>query len=279
MGSFNVRGASFSQQERTWVSLEDGNVPAVQGVVSPSDVHAFTKETPATDVTQRAEQAGQKEALSGAGARGPPEAMYAMYLHCRKEARIVFLRESTPIEIDSLGFELATFSRVLEIRRSQADSTTAAAAAAATESLDAQDGAVFWAAIGLCNMLNSSAAISEQEIGVKGWDQDGAGSAPGVAVSVKGSGCFLALASRTPTRATLQTCQSAINSGSDDQVGDSTDVALEASFMSLQSALVGRKDPTGGRREKRGIGEMGMVEVVIPGPWDGQERRLTFVWN
>lgn len=279
MGSFNVRGSSFSQQERTWVSLEDGKIPAVQGVVSPSDVHAFTKEPPGTDLEQGAEQAEQEQESPGAGASGPPAPMYAMYLHCRKEARIVCLRESTPIEIDSLAFELATFSRVLEIRLSQAHSNGAGAGSCASGDIerDAQDGSIFWATIGLRDMLNPSAAISEQDIGVKGSDRDDAGAMPRVGISVKGSGCFLALASRTPTRTTLTTCQSA--SGNDDQVGDSSDLALEASFTPLPRALVGGKDSAGRSRYERDLGDMGMVEVVIPAPWDGQERRLTFVWN
>lgn len=272
VGSFNIRGASFSQEKRTWISLEDDTVPMVEGTVSPSDVHAFAKEIPTSEgIDEKAEaQGGEDEASFKAGeGRGTP--MYAMYLHCQKTARVMCLKESIPLEIPSLGFELATISKVLEIRHPRArDGGTDVSSEGISKP---PNGVVLWAAIGLCDMLNSSAAISNQEvIHSNTFDrEEGSASAAKataviVALSVKGCGRFWALAGRAPNRCSLQ----ASSKGDD---GNSSAVALQMSFEPLsEKALTGE----GGETGVSSTPKMGVVEVDIPGPWDGREWRLVF---
>lgn len=272
VGSFNIRGASYSQEKRTWVSLEDDTVHMVKGTVSASDVHAFAREIPtAEEIDETAKAQGGKDEASFEAGEGRGTSMYAMYLHHKKTARVMFLKESVPIEIASLGFELATISRVLEIGHPRArDGGTNVSREG---SLNPPNGVVLWAAIGLCDMLNSSAAISNQKVinsnisdGEKGSAPAATASAVVVALSVQGSGRFWALASRGPNRCSLQA-----SCNEDD--GNSSAVALQISFKPLlEKTLIGEGEGAG----VSGIPEMGVVEVDIPGPWDGRERRLVF---
>lgn len=270
VGSFNVRGARFSEKERTWVRLEDGEIPAVKGTVAPCDVHAFIAEKPHTQSTQ-------SEMAPARGSEGDHEEEYAVYLHCRQEARVLGLTEAIDIEVCPLSYELATFSRVVELGQCPQRS----------EQRTGEPGEPLrWASLGLAKMFNSSAAVTEQATSISGVEgvsrielaasnqRGGAAGVPVVVLSVKGSGRFLALSSRPPTRAALGSG----SVGADDVVGMSEgleekdwepDVAVvDTSFSYLPESCASR----GGRG-------MGLVEVVIPGPWDGQERRLLFWWD
>lgn len=294
LGSFNIRGATFSQAERTWVSLEGNEVPSVRGTVSPSDVHAFLKETltkpgdiiasnmnGTTGDRQEDRRQEERAVVPRAQRLGmKAEPTYAVYLHRRREASVVRLTESLPIELDALAFELATFSRVLNLGRTVNGNGSPHTVHTATAG-----GAVLWAAIGLSNMLNSSAAITSQELVLKRSlkdEQEQSGFPVFVKLAVKGSGRFLALASRRPERVVL------LDKTSDDNLaGHESGVELDVSFSALPKATA--RDSDSGQANKKGMGgmedacvdrleEMGGVEVDIPGPWDGRERLLVFAW-
>ena len=236
VGSFNIRGCCFSAQVGTWVRLEESSVPAVKGTVAPADVHAF-------NVGKKNSEEGKHED-------------YALFLHCRKEARVVGLRDAVEIEVLPMRYELATFSRILELGSSQAG----------IEPLR-------WAPIGLAEMLNSSAAITKQEQVIprlpdsqdeaRGHGQprheEGGNVTVELELSIRGSGKFLGLASRRPCRAVLQ-CSVDGESAEARVTGDE----VEVSFSTLA--------------ESGGKHRMGVVEVDIPGPWDGRDRSLVLSW-
>ncbi|CBN77415.1 Alpha-galactosidase, family GH36 [Ectocarpus siliculosus] len=318
VGSFNVRGASFSQSERAWVRAgrddEARGGGAVEGTVSPSDVHAFRITKPHAD---RAGGAGEMPPAPGDGVEENEDetrCCFALYLHRRRETRVVSLLEAVAIEVLPLSYELATFSRVIGLRlpplgiSTSGEQQQGSSAADVVESrdgdrpgYDAQEDTVRWAILGLSDMFNSSAAVSAQEpfqrgatTRSSGVECDG-GMVPGVAVYVKGSGKFLAVASRQPSRVTLGGVggDGAVGSagleqgvihredGRDDsgRAGGSGDVTvLDASFSALCAAT-----PDGPPSTALSVGGgragLGLVEVVIPGPWDGRERQLTFWWH
>ncbi|CAN0114655.1 unnamed protein product [Ectocarpus sp. 12 AP-2014] len=318
VGSFNVRGASFSQSERAWVRTgrddEARGGGAVEGTVSPSDMHAFRSTKPHSN---RTGGAGEIPPAQGHGVdenEDETRCLFALYLHRRRETRVVSLLEAVAIEVLPLSYELATFSRVIDLRLPPLGSSKGgeqrpgSSAADVVESrdgdcagYDAQEYTVSWAVLGLSDMFNSSAAVSAQEpfqreatTRSSGAECDG-GMVPGVAVCVKGSGKFLAVASRQPSRVTLggvggdETVGSAglepgvvgCEDGRDasGRAGGSGDVTvLDASFSTLFAAT-----PDGPPSTALSVGGgragMGLVEVVIPGPWDGRERQLTFWWR
>lgn len=237
VGNFNVRGSCFNVKDKKWVRLEEGTIPSVMGTVAPADVHAFDiMKTPPEEVDKGTSAA---------------DGDYALYLHCCKEVRAVGPREAVEIEVLPLSYELATFSRILELGSPQVGREP-----------------LLWAPIGLVDMFNSSAAVTKQEalppIGVlkdKIARQDHPrrqkGEAiVGVELSIRGSGRFLGMASRPPIRAALE-------SREDDGAGRRYE--LEMSFSTLP--------------ENRGGRGMGVVEVDIPGPWGGREQRLVFDWT
>lgn len=229
VGNFNVK-------DRKWVRVEEGTVPAVEGTVAPADVHAF-------DIRKTAHE----EFDDGTSAA---DGDYALYLHCRKEVRAVGPREAVEIEVLPLCYELATFSRILELGSPRLGREP-----------------LLWAPIGLVDMFNSSAAVTKQEVlpplGVS-KDKVARQDHPRrqkedaiveVELSIRGSGKFLGLASRRPIRAAL---------GSSDDDGADRSYELEMSVSTLP--------------ENRGRRGMGVVEVDIPGPWAGREQRLVFDW-
>lgn len=236
VGNFNVRGSYFNVKDKKWVRLEEGTVPAVKGTVAPADVHAFDimKTTP--------EEVDEGTSVA--------DRDYALYLHCRKEVRVVGPREAVEIEVLPLGYELATLSRILELESPQLGREP-----------------VLWAPIGLVDMFNSSAAVTKQEVlpplgvlkdKIVGHDHPRCRKGEaivGVELSIRGSGKFVGLASRRPIRAALE-------SREDDGGGRRNE--LEMSFSTLP--------------ENRGRRGMGVVEVDIPGPWGGREQRLVFDW-
>lgn len=320
VGSFNVRGASFSQSERTWVRTgrddEARGGGAVEGTVSPSDVHAFLRTTkPQAD---RAGGGGEMPPAPGDGVAENEDEIsgcFALYLHRRRETRVVGLLEAVAIEALPLSYELATFSRVIDLRLPPAlgsksgEQQGGSSAADVVENRDGdspgydeRDNIVRWAVIGLSDMFNSSAAVSAQEPfqpGATSWSNgvecDG-GTVPGVAVNVKGSGKFLAVASRQPSRVTLGGVRGdgAVESASlekgvvrgkdgrdasdrDDGAGSGDATVLDASFSALCATTT--DGPSTAWSEEGGRTGMGLVEVVIPGPWNGRERQLTFWWR
>lgn len=317
VGSFNVRGASFSQSERAWVRAgrddEARGGGAVEGTVSPSDVHAFRSTKPHAD---RAGGPGEMPPAPGDGVEENEDetrCCFALYLHRRRETRVVGLLEAVAIEVLPLSYELATFSRVIDLclpplGSSKSGEQQGSSAADVVESrdgdcpgYDAQEDTVSWAVLGLSDMFNSSAAVSAQEPfrrGATTWSSgvecDG-GTVPGVAVYVKGSGKFLAVASRQPSRVTLGGVggDGAVGSAGLEQgvvpcedgrdasgrAGGSGDVTvLDASFSAL-CATTPDGPPSTALSVGMGRAGMGLVEVVIPGPWDGRERQLTFWWR
>lgn len=280
VGSFSVRGSHFSLSKRTWVRLEDGEIPAVKGTVSPSDVHAFnTGNRPARDARDktsyghRVEPGNTEQAIDEEEAIGVFEEEYAVYLHCREEVGVVGLRDTVDLEVLPLSYELATFSRVLELFPQPSSGGCAG------DGGSGDGGEVIrWAPVGLADMFNSSAAVTKQEI--TATDAEGGGAIPGVCLWVKGSGKFLALASRQPTRTTLESGGVGGRSGAGGKGstahgppggkdgGANVDAVLDASFLPAAEPMA----------LGRGKG-MGVVEVDIPGPWDGRERRLMFSWG
>lgn len=348
MGSFNIKGSCFSLSERTWVTTADGTSAnriegggggggggqeGIKGSVAPSDVHAFCRSKPQASIakalggdllaTKGRERAGGRYTEPGDGEEDGACCCYAIYLHCRQEARVVHLREAVAIEVLPLGYELATFSLVTELHLTPPnDSSSSNSSIGVQQQRQRDDDAganerqgkekdehaqvVRWAALGLSDMFNSSAAFTAQDSnlqadlsdnasslgnlgpgGVDGGGGGGGGSSgggliPGVALSIKGSGKFLAVASRRPARATLSRGRRAhlgISGGGDgDGDGDGVGVVLEVSFTALAGG-----DEVSIAPEKRGSikpkGGMGLVELIIPAPWDGRERRLVFWWE
>lgn len=332
VGSFNVRGASFSQSERTWVRVggrddEDRGGGAVEGTVSPSDVHAFRGRKPHAG---RAGEGGEMPPGPGHGVaerEDDTRCCFALYLHRRREICVVGLLEAVAIEVLPLSYELATFSRMIDLRLpplgslkkggEQQQGPFAADVVGREKNRDGgcpgydeQEQVVSWAVLGLSDMFNSSAAVSGQEpfqSRATTWSNGDGGMVPGVAVTVKGSGNFLAVASRQPSRVTLGgvggagavesagleqgvvRCEDGrddANSGRDgggsgDDGRRSGDVVavLDASFSALCATTT--DGPSTGWSVGAGKGRTGMgsVEVVIPGPWDGRERQLTFWWR
>lgn len=339
VGSFNVRG--------TCSDLSEGN--SVKGTVSPSDVHAFNHTKPPTD-SSKAESTTPSGGL-GHGEKTPLEEVYAVYLHCRQEVRVLALHQAIEIDVPPLCCELATFSRVVELApslRSETLSTTdvkkepvpdgkkepvtdgitGPVADGKKETItdgkeepvthgkkesvadgkkepvthgnkepvtDGRKEPVRWAPLGLPDMFNSCGAVAKQELtppegeGVVREEAvacEEGGATSGVALLVKGSGKFFAVASRRPKRATL--CAGRVRSGVDGctpsdggggsratgggagaEVGGGDVVGvLEVSFSDLPEAFA-----SGG-----GCG-LGVMEVSIPGPWDGRERWLSFWWD
>lgn len=332
VGSFNIQGASFSQSERTWVRHRgdghDGASPGVKGTVSPSDVHPFRLASHGTPPpAPAAGETGQSDGgdETPQDERPPPDS-FAVYLHCRREARVVGLHEAVEIEVLPLCYELATFSRVVLLPLSPSppgalpgpgpggisEGERPAAAVGAGADGQGQGGAardrdrhVRWAVLGLSNMFNSSAAVTSQEvttcasivsrraaspseeegdvapsIGESDSSSGGNGSSPegrsggakaGVSLTVRGSGKFLAVASKKPALVRLfRGAGEGEASGRDGEGGDDAGV-LEVSF----SALSGDDSATASEGGTR----MGLVGVELPGPWDGRERRLVFGWD
>lgn len=268
VGSFNVRGTAFDQSQRTWVRLEGSEmIPTVKGTVAPSDVHAFNARKISRD-----RQIDQKTDTMAEGASEEEE--YALYLHCGEKVRLVDLREAVEIEVESLGYELATFSRLLELCPPPSIS----------DKPQHQDKAgnvasVRWASIGLRDMFNSSAAVTKQEpcfVDAEGVDVDG-GEAQhqaaarcmfsGIRLWVKGSGKFLALASRPPACVCLRDGDGRLEETRSlgDNMARVHGAKLEMSFSHLP--------------EWRGKEGMGTVEFDLPGPWDGKPRRLVVWWE
>lgn len=258
--------------------LEDVDVPAVNGNVSPADVHAFAGKPPQTgtshvEIRQKTvgKNARQHVLSNVVETAGHSEQLYAVYMHCRKELRVVRFHETIPVEILPLSFELATFSRVVELCGLDSGD------AAVSRDTGSVAEVVHWAVIGLADMLNSSAAVTQQEVvrpsdegdleGTKG--RTSSDLSVGVALSVKGSGRFLALTNRRPNGVTLESGGVAKGEG---RVVCSIDV----SFSPLPVDGSGGADPSGAGAD---TGHMRMIEVTIPGPWDGKERRLEFVWD
>lgn len=287
VGSFNIRGTHFSQSKRTWVRLEDGEIPAVKGTVSPSDVHAFTagNRQIIRDTRDKASHDHQEETvykdqpIDEEEVAGVIEEAYAVYLHRQKEVRVVTFRETVDVEALPLSYELATFSRVLDVYLQPCISESAGDGVSIGVGVGVGGEEVIrWAPLGLADMFNSSAAITKQE--VIAVDAEGGGAVPGVCLWVKGSGEFLAVASRRPTRATLESggvggqsdprsdgsTDHSLSGGKGGDVND--DVVLDVSF----SGIAGPTALGGGQG-------MGVVEVDIPGPWDGRGRRLVFCWD
>lgn len=329
VGSFNIRGASFSQSERTWVrhhsdpSDDAPTAGGVKGTVSPSDLHAFrpTKaSTPASEgcaasaetETGRSAAGGGRAEESREGGDGDGDEgeeldtdSYAVYLHRRREARVVGLREAVGVEVLPLSYELATFSRIVNLRVSPSATATAtatatASATAASESQEAGRrvvGAVRWAPLGLSAMFNSSAAVTAQVTAdgacaprrrrplgeeeteterVEALLQENSG--VGVSLTVKGSGTFLAVASREPASVRLYGAGGGGGGGVGFDGGDGDGVVvLRASFSAL-SCDESSTTAEGGAGVGEGGTRMGLVEVDIPSPWDGRERRLVFRW-
>lgn len=243
--------------------------------MSPSDVHAFNDVNTLTDYSQAI-----KPTTSGVrdgDDEAPLEEVYAVYLHCRGEVRVVAVHQAIDIDLPPLCYELATFSKVVQLARSGAKST------------DGGKEPVRWAPLGLPDKFNSCGAVSKQEVriipGNKGVlreedtacrERDGTS---GVALSVKGSGKFFAVASRCPTRVTICAGRVGADGCTTDDEGVTSDVAggeagggdirvLELSFSELPELLA-----SGGGRG------LGLVEVCIPGPWGKRERWLSFWWD
>lgn len=268
VGSFNVRG--------TCSDLSQGS--SVKGTVSPSDVHAFSDVKPWTD-SSKAESTATSGG-SGPGEVSPQKEVYAVYLHCREEVRVVALHQAIEIDVSPLCYELATFSRVVGLARSPRSGAL---------TTGGKKEPVRWAPLGLPDMFNSCGAVAKQVLIIPEGEGvvreeaaacEGGGATPGVALSVKGSGRFFAVASRRPKRATLCTGRVGVDGctpadgggGSKDTGGEGGggDVVgvLEVSFSVLSEAFA-----SGGGRG------LGLVEVCIPGPWDGRERWLSFGWD
>lgn len=269
VGSFNVRG--------TCSDLSEGS--SVKGTVSPSDVHAFNDVKPRTHKSKE----GSTTTPRGIGhGEAPLEEVYAVYLHCCEEVRVLALHQAIEIDVPPLCYELATFSRVVELARPQRSGVL---------TTDEKKEPVRWAPLGLPDMFNSCGAVAKQELIFpegKGVVREEAvpsaegGAASGVVVSVKGSGKFFAVASRRPKRATLCTeivgadpCTPADGGHGSKVTGREAGVAgsdavgvLEVSFSDLPEVCASE----GGRG-------LGLVEVCIPGPWDGRERWLSFWWD
>lgn len=273
IGNFNVRGTAFSQEARAWVALEEGGegVPAVTGTVSPCDVNAFT-----TGYTEQQGRGSQLDAFLRCGmvdpsavsanrddslmtwtGEGAEDAHFALYLHCRGQASVVGLKEATDLKIGPLEFEIATFSAVRRLdgvlkREGSGDGG------------DRPDEAVLWAPIGLTHMFNSSAAVVRQEVLTDG-DQHGAEGVGRLAVWLKGSGRFLALSSRRPSSATIDSGRQSLVAGGQHEVEGST--PLDFSFCELTE------------EEGSADAKMELLDLVIPPPWDGQPRCLLFAWE
>ena len=249
----------------------------MKGAVSPSDVHAFSEVKPWTD-SPIAESTATSAGL-GPG-EAPQEEVYAVYLHCREEVRVVALHEAIEMDVSPLCYELATLSRVVGLARSPRSGAL---------TTGGKNEPVRWAPLGLPDMFNSCGAVTKQVLifpegeGVvreEGAACEGGGAASGVALSVRGSGRFFAVASRRPKRATLCTgkvgvdgCTAADGGGGSKVTGGGTGGGnvvgvLEVSFSALNEAFA-----SGGGRG------LGLVEVCIPGPWDGRKRWLSFGWD
>lgn len=283
VGSFNVRGTHFSQSERTWVRLEDGEIPAVKGTVSPSDVHAFNagNRQKNRDTCDKVSFGHQEETAKNDQPIDEEEVVcvfeeaYAVYLHRQKEVGVVGLRETVDVEVLPLSYELATFSRVLDVCLKPR--TSGRAGYGGGVGVGGEE-VIRWAPLGLADMFNSSAAITKQE--VIAADAAGGGAVPGVCLWVKGSGEFLAVASRRPTRATLESGD--VGGQSDSTSEGSTDHGLSGAKggdANVDAVLDVSFSRIAGPSALRGGGGMGVVEVHIPAPWDGRGRRLVFCWG
>lgn len=255
-------------------------MPAVKGTVSPSDIHPFTlegrerapHEEGADDGSPHLRHGGGR--VSGVDLLDHGEASYALYLYVRKEARVVRLREATALQVEPLGFELATFSRIRRLARPWKLNGEAS-----SESLPAQ--AVLWAPVGLVEMMNSSAALCAQEVldarGVEpGPTQGDALPGPAVVCLVKGSGRFMALANRQPARVTLE---ASAGNGKDEPLLE-LEVGISRSVSGGSEAQYGQGRE--GNPPAKKVGEvdgMLVIEVNLPGPWHGRERRLHLYWD
>lgn len=267
VGSFNVRGTCSDISERS----------SVKGTVSPSDVHAFNDVKPRT----RNSKVVSTTTPRGIGhGEAPLEEVYAAYLHCREEVRVLALHQAIEIDVSPLCYELATFSRVVELAPSQRSGVL---------TTDEKKEPVRWAPLGLPDMFNSCGAVAKQELIFpegKGVVREEAvpsaegGTASGVAVSVKGSGKFFAVASRRPKRATLcaeivgiDPCTPADGGGGSEVAGREAGVGGSDAVGVLEISFSDLPDASGGGRG------LGLVEFCIPGPWDGRERWLSFSWD
>ncbi|CAM9420157.1 unnamed protein product, partial [Choristocarpus tenellus] len=193
VGTFNIRGASYSQDKRTWVALEEeGQVPSVAGVLRPHDVHAFASggNTYASTSPQNRQCSHEKGGCTSESWKGGTDT-YVVYLHQAGEVHILQSLGALHQDVPHLGFELATVSRVV-VLPSLEDGTA---------KVGKHRDQVRWAVVGLVDMFNSAAAVTAQELLIK--VSQGGSTVPGVSMLVKGSGRFQGVASKAPKSVTL----------------------------------------------------------------------------
>jgi len=210
VGSFNVRGATFSQAARTWVfTEEEESLPAVAGHVRPSDVHALR----VSDHEMAHRQA------------------YVVYLFRRHEVLVRGLHEATRLDVRPFEYELATVSRVKAVNEHTS-----------------------YSVIGLANMFNSGGAVVSETVSHEGVN---GGAVSTVSLEVNGSGHFLTCASHEPNKVTLATWDH-----------------VETLFFRWSLNKV-----TGSAVLGPEVSPMGLIDITIPGHYNGQPRTVTISWR
>ncbi|CAM9346044.1 unnamed protein product [Discosporangium mesarthrocarpum] len=315
VGSFNVRGSSYSQGHRSWIRTEQGPTPPVGGEVGPSDVHPFAMSgTPAKQagVHTAATTAPGVVAAEGGGCSD----CYAVYLHERDQLHVMGLEDSLSLEVPSLGFELATVSRLVSLPWQGVGGGGPGEPGGRGDGsgvFSSAHHALQWAVVGLVRMFNSAAAVTAQEVfWFHGDESSGNPAVPAVRLAVRGSGRLLGVSTRMPKRVILTSAGLHGDNSPQSSSGSTSGVNLPFKYTaipysgrkveresnplvswssendtqtsSLPDKIVGDCDVKASDRKhdthdgSSGKGGIGSVEVDLPWPWDGAERSVLITY-